>query len=155
MITPDDFLAAMVAAVKAAFPGETIYTNVKPRDGDRPCNLVELQRIRLGEISGGTVKLLYTYMITDLVTVDARHMSNIEVLDVRTLALVGLFAKGYLKVGDRAPHVESCTTAHNLDYTETTVVLSLNYDRAEFDPAAMAPLMEELTLRTKLEEEIL
>ena len=67
--------------------------------------------------------------------------------------IVGLFATGYLKTGDRALKVRSCTSSHNCDYTETLVVLSLAYSRTDFDPAAVLPLMEQLTLITKTKED--
>lgn len=153
MLTPDDITAAMSTAIRDLFPGETVYENLKPRNSARPCNLAELTGIALGDVSPGGMELLYTYRITDFVEVDERHNSHFALLDLRTMMIVGLFAKGYLKTGDRALKVRSCTTSHNCDYTETLVVLSLAYSRTDFDPAAVLPLMEQLTLTTKTKED--
>jgi hypothetical protein len=153
MLTPDDITAAVSTAVGKLFPGETVYENLVPRDFTRPCNLAELTGITLGEIAPGGVELRFTYRITDYVKVDERHNSHFALLDLRTMMIVGLFAKGYLKTGGRALKVRSCTTSHNCDYTETLVVLSLSYSRTNFDPAAVLPLMEQLTLTTKTKED--
>lgn len=153
MLTPTDITAAVVTAVGERFPGEKVYENLAPRNFARPSNLVELTGIALGEVSPGGVELLYTYRITDFVEVDERHNSHLPLLDLRTMLLVSMFAKGYLKAGDRALKVRSCATAHNLDFTETTVVFSLAYSRTDFDPAAVLPMMEQLTLQTKIKED--
>lgn len=153
MLTPTDITAAVVAAVGQGFPDEKVYENLAPRNFARPSNLVELTGMTLGEVSTGGVELLYTYRITDFVEVDERHNSHLPLLDLRTMLLVGLFAKGYLKAGDRALKVRRCTTAHELDFTETTVVFSLAYSRTDFDPAAVLPMMEQLTLQTKTKED--
>lgn len=153
MLTPNEITTAVSAAVGMLFPGEKVYENLVPREFKRPSNLVELRGIALEELSPGGVKLRYTYKITDFVEVDARHNSHFAALDLRTMLLVGLFAKGYLKADDRALKVVSCATEHNCDYTETVVGLSLNYGRAEFDPAAILPLMQQLDLNTSLKED--
>lgn len=153
MLTPDDITAAVSAEVGKLFPGETVYENLKPRNSERACNMVELTGIALGDVSPGGVELLYTYRITDYVKVDERYNSQLAELDLRTMVIVGLFAKGYLKAGDRALKVRSCASSHNCDYTETLAVLSLNYSRTDFDPAAVLPLMEQLTLTTKTKED--
>lgn len=153
MITPKEITAAVIAVVHKPFPGETVYENVKPRNSERACNMVELTGIALGDVSPGGVELLYTYRITDFVEVDERHNSQLAELDLRTMMIVGLFAKSYLKAGDRALKVRSCKSSHNCDYTETLLVLSLAYSRTDFDPAAVQLLMEQLTLTTKTKED--
>ncbi|WP_312637138.1 DUF6838 family protein [Oscillibacter sp.] len=153
MLTPDHITAAVSGAVRELFPGEEVYANVAPRGFTRPSNMVELNGITLGEVSPGGVELRYTYRITDFVEVDERHNSHLAALDLRTMLLVSMFAKGYLKAGTRALKVRSCATAHNFDFTETTVTLSLSYSREELDPAAVLPMMEQLTLITKTKED--
>lgn len=153
MITPNEITTAVSGAMEALFPGEPVYENLVPRNFERPSNLVELTGIALGEVSPGGVELLYNYRITDFVEVDERHNSQLGVLDLRTMLLVGMIAKGYLQVKDRALKVRSCATSHNLDYTETAVRLSLRYGRDEISPAAVVPLMESLTLMTKTKED--
>ncbi|MET0017891.1 hypothetical protein [Oscillibacter sp.] len=153
MLTPKEITAAVIAAVQGSFPNETVYENLKPRNSERACNMVELTGIALGDVSPGGVELLYTYRITDYVKVDERYNSQLAELALRTMIIVGLFAKGSLKTGDRALKVRSCSSSHNCDYTETLAVLSLSYSRTDFDAAAVLPLMEQLTLTTKTKED--
>lgn len=153
MLTPTEITAALKRAAEALFPGEQVYENLVPRNFTRPSNLVELTGIALGEGSPGGVELLYTYRITDFVEVDERHNSQLGALDLRTMLLVGMLAKGYLQVGNRALKVRSCVTEHGCDYTETVVKLSLNYGRAELGPVELLPLMRQLDLNTSLKED--
>jgi len=81
MLTPNDITAAVSTAVRGLFPGETVHENLVPRSFPRPCNMVELTGIALGEVSPGGVELLYTYRITDFVEVDERHNSQLSKLD--------------------------------------------------------------------------
>ena len=150
MIKPDDFMTAIKDALAEQFPGETPYENRTPKNFSRPSNLVELISIRLGAIRPNAVTLLFSYKITDFVKVDDHYNSDTALLDFRTMMIVGgVFGAGYLKVGDRAPRVESTKTEHNFDYTETTVVLSLTYDRSEFLPSETLPIMEQLQMKFK------
>lgn len=153
MITPNEITAAVSGALRELFPNEPVYKNIVPQNFLRPCNLVELTGIALGEVSPGGVELLYTYRITDFVEVDELDNSHQDALSLRTMLLLGLFAKRYLKAGDRALKVRSCITVYNSDRTETTVIMSLAYSNADFDPAAVLPIMEQLTLQTKTKED--
>ena len=153
MITPTEITAAVAGAVETLFPGEPVYVDLTPRNFDRPSDLVELTGIVVGAVSPGGVELVYTYRITNFVEVDERHNSHLAALDLRAMLLVGVFAKGYLPVENRALKLTKCATTHNFDYTETVVGLSLHYCRDEFDPAAVRPLMERLALNTKLKED--
>ncbi|WP_369284006.1 DUF6838 family protein [Oscillibacter sp. GMB15532] len=153
MITPDEITAAVSGALRELFPEEPVYENIAPQDFLRPCNLMELTGIALGEISPGGVELLYTYRITDFVEEGQYNNGPLPLLDLRTMLLLGLFAKGYLKAGDRALKVRSCTTVRKLDLTETTAILSLAYNRTDFDSAAVLPMMEQLTLQTNTKED--
>ena len=154
MITTETIQSAIQAALQAQFPQEPVYENLVPRNGQRPCNMVHLCSIAPGSVSHNGFELLFTYLITDLVEVDERMHSHLPALDLRTLSIISLFACGYLTVGDRALKIRSCTRSHNYDYTETTVVLSLYYARSDLTPESIKPMMEQLTITSKLKEDI-
>jgi len=143
-------MTAIKAELAEQFPGEQIYENVTPKNFKRPSNLVELAGIRAGAIAPNVITLLFTYKVTDFVPVDDYHNSDTALLDFRTMTIVGwVFGSGFLRVGDRAPRVESIQTAHNFDFTETTVVLSCAFDRSEFQPSETLPIMEQLQMKLK------
>lgn len=148
LIKPENIMESLKNALLEQFPQESVYENLVPKNFSRPSNLVELSSIRVTGIKNSIVTLQYTYRITDFVSVDERRQSDTALLDLRTVTIVGwIFGKGYLSVGDRAMTVESVSTEHNFDYTVTTAVLSLTYDRSEFAPASVLPLMEQLQLK--------
>lgn len=154
MLTPSDFMAAIKAALKKTFPNDqAIYENLVERDMKRPSTMVELVTMQIMEIDTHTTRFLFRYKITNLINPDDYGDSDFAALDLRTLAIEGIFGAGYLKVGDRAPKVTSCTSEHNRDYTQVTVDFSVAFDRAEFEPAEILPLMQQLDLKTKTKED--
>lgn len=84
-ILPADVTEAVVERLKEAFPGETVYTDLTPRDFTRPCNMVELVNLGLDPLTFGLsgVDLLYKVKITTFSTVDEVHASHLPVLGLR------------------------------------------------------------------------
>ena len=74
-IVPADITAAIAARLASAFPGEPVYTDLVPRDFQRPSNMVELAGLSLDPLAHGQsgVGLLYQYKITTFSTVDEVH----------------------------------------------------------------------------------
>lgn len=154
MITPDDFMTAIKAALKKTLPEDkAIYDNLVERDVERPCTMVELVTMQITDLTPRSTGFLFRYKITNWIDPDDYGDSDFSVLDLRTLLIEGIFGAGYLKVGNRAPKVTACASKHYRDYTEVTVDFSVAFDRQEFDPAAVLPLMEQLTLTTKTKED--
>lgn len=153
MIKPNEIMDALCAEIQNLFPGEKIYQNFVPKGFSRPSNLVELSGVKLAEIKNGSIRLLYTYKIRDFVPLDDHANSDTQLLDLRTLTIVAwIFGKSYLKVADRAMHVVSVDTEHNMDYTVTTAVLDISFDRSEFAPEQTAALMGQLNLKEAMQE---
>ncbi|WP_455581199.1 hypothetical protein [Dysosmobacter sp.] len=155
-ITPDIISEALRQRVEETFPGEAIYENLMPEDFQRPSNLLELVKIELDPLSmgQGTVLLRYQYKITTFSEVDKVHDSHLPTLDLRAMLLLGAFASGYVKVGDRAPKVSSLTANTSLyDAAEVMLTLTLPVDRSDFAPETLLPVMQELTTRYVKKEE--
>lgn len=53
MIQIADITAVIEAKMKETFPGETVYTDLVPRDFQRPCNMVELIGVGLDPLTYG------------------------------------------------------------------------------------------------------
>lgn len=155
-ITPQKIAGALEKQLSTAFPGETVYIDLTPRDFDRPSNLVELTKIELDALSMGmaAVAIRYQYKITTFCEVDQVHDSHLPALDLRAVLVMSMFGSGYLKVDDRALKVVSCVAnTESYDAAEVTITLSLTVDRSEFSLAEIYETMRELTARYDLKEE--
>lgn len=155
-ILPADITAAVVERVREAFPGETVYTDLVPRDFERPCNMVEPVGLGLDPLSHGLsgVDLLYKIKITTFSTVDEVHSSHLPVLDLRSLLVMGAFAAGYVRVKDRAPKVRSMEADTSFfDCAAVTLTLALTLDRADFVGPELYELMQNLEFQVRLKKE--
>lgn len=156
IITPALMAGAIKARLQEAFPGEPVYENLTPREFGRPSNMVELVKLELNPLSlgAGSVTVQYHYKITTYCVVDEVHDSHLPTLDLRCMTILGAFADGYIKTGDRAPKVTACTanTEGLYDYAEVKLTVSLAMDRSEFRPGEILPLMEDLNTKLNAKE---
>jgi len=156
IIVPDDVIAAVAERVKEAFPGETVYTDLVPRDFQRPSNMVELAGLGLDPLSHGMsgVDLLYKVKITTFSTVDEVHASHLPVLDLRSMMVMGAFGAGFVRVKDRAPKVRSMEADTSFfDCVPVTLTLALTLDRADFVGPELHELMEHLEMQVRVKKE--
>lgn len=156
MIQIADITAAIAAKIKETFPGETVYTDLVPRDFQRPCNMVELIGVGLDPLTYGLsgVDMLYQYQITTLSTVDEVHASHLPVLDLRAMLVLGAFGSGYIRVKDRAPKVRSMEADTSLfDCAVVTLTLALTLDRADFVGPELYELMQNLEMQVRVKKE--
>ena len=154
--TPAILQAAVAARLQETFPNEPVYEDATPRDFNRPSNLLELVKLDLDALSFVHVAVMirYQYKITTFCVVDEVHDSHLPTLDLRAMMILGAFASGYVKVGDRAPKVSSLTANTSLyDAAEVMLTLTLPVDRSDFDPEALQPVMRDLTTRYVKKEE--
>lgn len=153
MIQVCDITQAIVERMEGVFPGETVYTDLVPRDFERPCNMVELVGLGLDPLTYGLsgVDLLYQYRITTFSTVDEVHASHLPVLDLRAMLVMGAFGSGFIQVKDRAPKVRSIEADTSFfDCVPVTLTLALTLDRADFTGPELYELMKRLEMRTNL-----
>lgn len=155
-ILPADVTEAVVERLKEAFPGETVYTDLVPRDFERPSSMVELAGVSLDPLSFGLsgVDLLYKVKITTFSTVDEVHASHLPVLDLRAMLVLGAFAAGYVQVKDRAPKVRSMEADTSFfDCVPVTLTLALTLDRADFVGPELYELMQNLEMQVRVKKE--
>lgn len=155
-ILPADVAEAVAERVREAFPGETVYTDLVPRDFQRPCNMVELTDVGLDPLSYGQsgVDMLYKVKVTTLSTVDEVHASHLPVLDLRAMLVLGAFGSGYIRVKDRAPKVRSIEADTSFfDCVPVTLTLALTLDRADFVGSELYELMQNLETRVRVKKE--
>ena len=73
---------------------------------------------------------------------DAYHQGDAAELCRRQTTLLGLFLPGYVRVGDRAPHVlDEGELENGLDFASVTVTLSYTLSRQEFMELQQLPQM--------------
>lgn len=155
IITTTQMMGAIEEVLQATFPGEPVYENLTPRDFARPSNMVELTKLDLDALGQGlgAVTLRYHWKITTFCQVDEVHDSHFPTLDLRCMTLLGAFAGGFLRVGDRAPKLISCTADTSMyDCAEVRLAFGLTMDRSEFCPREILPLMEDLNTKLNAKE---
>ena len=155
IIFPADIAASIAARLEEAFTGEKVYTDLAPRDFQRPSNMVELAGLGMDPLSYGQsgVDLLYKYKITTLSAVDEVHASHLPVLELRAMLILGAFGSGFIRVKDRAPKVQSLEADTSFfDCAVVTLTLALTLDRAAFTERELYELMRDFTLKIRAEE---
>ena len=155
MIQIPEITAAIAAQVEKAFPGEKVYTDLAPRDFERPSNMVELAGVSMDPLSYGPsgVDSLFKYKITTFSEVDEVHASHLPVLDLRAMLVLGAFAAGYVRVKDRAPKVRGAEADTSFfDCAVVTLTLALTINRSEFTEPELYELMKEFELKINTKE---
>lgn len=152
MISNNDILDAIEALVAEAFPQEKVYRNYQPADFERPSNLLELSGGKgYPNFSCRGVELRPKLTLTTFVPVDAYHHGDTAQLACRQMRLLGLFLPGYVKVKDRAPHVEDEMEMDNgLDYASIAVTLSYTLSREDFMELQRYETMQALHIRAEV-----
>lgn len=151
MLTPNDILDRLEELVRENFPGETVYRDLTPEDFERPSNLIVLDSCK-GQINFGTkvVELWPVVTLTTFVLVDEYYHSHLAALHLRQMTLTGLFLPGYIKVGDRAPHVDEVSLDGGFDYDTVTATLRYTLSRSDFESMPQLPKMEQLHLNEEV-----
>ncbi len=152
MLTINDIADAIEELVKGAFPGEPVYRDYTPTGFQRPSTLVEPSGGKYYPNFGcGSVELRPQFRLTTFAEVDAYHQQENPELTRRQMLLLGLFLPGYIKVGDRAPHVlDEGEMENGLDYAAVTITLSYTLDRQEFMEIQRLPEMGTLHIRQEV-----
>ena len=155
MIQVPDITAAIAAQVEKAFPGEKVYTDLAPRNFERPSNAVEMVGATMDPLSYGPggVDFLFKYKISTFSKVDEVHASHLPVLDLRAMRLLGVFGSGFIRVQDRAPKVRSAEADTSFfDSAVVTLTLALTMNRADFTEPELYALMKEFELKINTKE---
>jgi len=150
MITQNDVLEAVRSAVLGIYPDATVYSNLVPRDFARPSFLVETTNIQVVGSSCGAATLRLQVHVVCFEEVDEYHNTQLEALNVRQLAVLGLFAAMYLPVCDRALDVVELTgSPGGRDWIDVTATLEWDEDLNEFRALAELPNMETIHFRRR------
>lgn len=154
MLLPNDIGDAIEERVKALFEGAEFYREMAPDDFTRPSNFLQLENIGTGvNFGAGLVEIRPLFALTTFVEVDEYHHSHLQKIDRRLFLLLGLFLPGYLKAGDRAPHVEQLSAESGYDFGTVRARFKYSLDRADFEELEDHPQMQSLHLREEINNE--
>lgn len=149
-ISPAAVQAAIAERLEKAFPGEAVYTDRAPPDFQPPGCMVELTALTFDPLSLGqsAVKIQYRCRITVFCAADETRDSPLPELRLRSAAVLGIFAGGFLPVRNRALKVTALSAdTSRSDSAAVTLTLELTAGRADFRPAEPLPVMQNLTAR--------
>lgn len=148
MVTQADIVAAVKSAIEKKYPAEIVYENIVPNRFERPSFFVESTGISLTASTTETVTFRSSVRVTCFENVDEYHNSQLASLGIRQLAVMGLFAPLYIRVGSRALDVVKLTgTPGGADWTDVTVELEWDEDIAAFQDIKELPTMENLSMK--------
>ena len=151
IIMPNDIGDALESVLREKFPGEEVYRELTPSGFARPNNLVVLGECKVvPAFACGIVEMRPTVTITTFVEVDEYHHSHLNALHARQMKIAGLMMAGYIKVGNRAPHVVDLVLDGNYDSDSVTVTFSYTLSREEFMTMTQYPMMGELHLNEEV-----
>lgn len=152
MITNNDLADAIAALVEQAFPGEKLYRDFVPSGFERPSNLIQmLDGKAFPDFSCWSMDIRPRFMLSTFVPVDPYDHGDAMELVRRQMSLLGLFLPGYIKVKDRAPHVQSEILMENdLDAASIIVPFSYTLSREEFMEIQQYPEMGTIHIRQEV-----
>lgn len=129
MLSVADIQNAVESLLGERFPGETVYRDLAPTDFERPSFLVECGPVKMAEAGRMTLDVTAAVKVKAFVPVDEYNNSQVAEIAQRMMAVLELFAAGYLALGDRALRVAGNEGNYDSDLATVTVTLSYRDDR--------------------------
>lgn len=143
--TKDIMNAIQELAAKEISELKRIYTNLVPKEFKRPCLLIEPVTTSNRDANKALIKTTPYFTLTVYDTTDDySHSDTGALLDLQEKVL-SLFRAGYIRVGDRALHVEASTGGREWD--KAFVDVQLSYHDLRDETPDTTPLMLEVQTR--------
>lgn len=150
-LSPNDIADRLEEMLCEAFPNEKVYRELVPSGFERPSNLVVLGECKvIPAFACGIVELRPTIAINTYVEVDEYSHSHLAALHARQMKIAALLLPGYIKAGDRAPHVTDIVMDGDYKVDTVTVTFSYTLSREEFMNLTQYPIMGELHLNEEV-----
>jgi hypothetical protein len=150
MITPNQIVDEINRLLVVAYPEPTVYINRCPKKFDRPSFLIETVKAGDNPASRKMVKCEAYFTVTCFVKVDEFGNGADGVLTAIQTEVMGIFRKGYIKVGDRAIKVKA--SSGGSDFDRSYVDLQFEYFDNRSDDVDNTPLIGDVDLIMKKEE---
>ena len=125
MTTTREITEAIKDLVEGARPGEPVYIDQLPQGFKRPSTLIEQSGHEWTDANRLAVRVKAQFALTCFSETDAHHISDATALAEMLDATAALFARGYLRVGDRC--LKAAATLGGVDFEGSYVDLQLDY----------------------------
>ncbi len=142
MITSEQIINAvnvlMVDAIEAI---KQVHINVMPEDFERPALFIENPRYTREDVNFSTVRVTTLLALTYFGAIDEHAISDTAELRAAQDAMMAVFDKRYVLVGDRALKCGATIGSTGFDMTAVDVTFTFNderYGTAETLPVAAA-----------------
>lgn len=132
------------ASIKQHLNDVPVYTNRRPKKFERESILLEGGPIIKKEIGGGQVQVDATVRLVGFTKVDDHGNSSTEDLHDTLESLEELFDGGYIRIGDRCPHVLETKGDIGFDFAEVTAKLQFFEAPARRSGSAAQDLMKHI-----------
>jgi len=141
MTTTQDIVNAMQALLASEISElQRIYTDLTPKDFKRSSILIQAVRTEYGDVSQRLVSITEYLTLTIYDKTDDYTHTSAKDLSVLQGKILLLFRRGYLRVQDRALHVEASTGGRDWDRAYIDLQISF-FDNRDETPDN-TPMME-------------
>ena len=125
MLEITEVTEAINGLIAEAYPNDTVYVNLIAKDFARPSTLIELLDVERTDASRNTIAVKAEYAITCFCEVDGHYSSDTQAITERQAKVMGLLARGYIRVSDRSLRVAAASGGTEM--TEGYVSLNIEY----------------------------
>lgn len=129
-------------AIEAVPELAEVYIDLRPKNFRRPSLLIEAVTTDTVDAAAGLVMVTESITLTLYDVTDEYSRTGTDSLLTMQEKLLGVFRRGYLRVGDRAPKVQASTGGRDQD--KAYIDMQISYFEVKNDVADSTPMMESI-----------
>lgn len=150
MITANSIIDEINRLMVDLFPTAQAHINACPEGFERPAYLIRCAKLEQSDVNRSTVAVSAVFEIVFLPALDKNQIADGAELLTAQDTIIGIFAAGYIKVGDRCLKIRSTPGKPQPDGTIITIQTDYYDDRPV--AADSTPLMGSVRNTTTLKE---
>lgn len=129
MINKLEILNSINREIVKAFPDTNVYRDACPKDFERPCFFIKTGKRTTRDINISTISVRQEFIVQCIDEVDEHYEASTDRLLLCSSTIENIFAKGYIKVLDRAIKVLSVNGIRDGEVSNVDIVLDYYDDR--------------------------
>lgn len=159
MISKTAICDAINRELVAAYPDLTVYRDAIPKDFIRPSFYIILGKRKLNDATAETLEIMQPVTVQCIDEVNEHYEADTDRLGAVSDRVEQIFMPGFLRVADRALHIDGIDSARNLDVCDVNLTLHYFDDRPAEGQTAPPPEdggaqpAAEVVLTTRTEED--